>query len=307
MESGEVIQDAQVIVDDVHMHYRVASSDAATRRKTPRVQRGINTLLGRDPTVVVRALAGVSLVARAGDAIGVMGLNGSGKSTLLRTITGVEQPRRGQVRTLTEPVLLGIGAALMPELSGADNIRLGCLAMGMTPEQAADAYEPTVELSGIGNAVHRPMKTYSSGMGARLRFAIATAASPRILLIDEALGTGDAAFKQRSEQRMAELRAEAGCLFLVSHQPQTVVDICTRGVWLHRGRLVIDGPIDDVSERYRMWAWHVSQGNMTAAAPILKEAFRSGSDTRVAASPPLGSDTTPRHALRQHARVGARP
>lgn len=306
MASAELIQDAQVVVDDVHMHYRVSSSDAAARKNTPRLQRGVNRLLGREPTVVVRALAGVSLVARAGEAIGVMGLNGSGKSTLLRSIAGVEQPRRGRVRTLTDPVLLGVGAALMPELSGAHNIRLGCLAMGMTPEQAAAAYKPVVELAGIGSAVHRPMKTYSSGMGARLRFAIATAASPRILLLDEALGTGDAAFKERSQDRMAELRAGAGCLFLVSHQPQAVVDICTRGVWLHRGRMVVDGPIEDVSERYRLWAWHVSQGNLRKAAPILEEAFRSGADTRISATPVLRPDTPPRHARSAISTTGAR-
>lgn len=306
MASADLIKDAQVVVDDVHMHYRVSSADATTRRDTPLLRRGVNKLLGRDPTVVVRALAGVSLVAQAGEAIGVMGLNGSGKSTLLRTIAGVEKPRRGHVRTLTEPVLLGVGAALMPELSGAHNIRLGCLAMGMTPEQATAAYQPTVELAGIGAAVHRPMKTYSSGMGTRLRFAIATASSPTILLIDEALGTGDAAFKERSEQRMAELRADAGCLFLVSHQPQTVVDTCSRGVWLHRGLMVMDGPIDDVSEHYRLWAWHISQGNLDKAAPILRETFLTGSDTHVSITSVLDRHTPPRHVRRSTSAAGAR-
>jgi len=131
-------------------------------------------------------------------------------STLLRVMGGLETPTSGTVSARSTPVLLGVNAALVPELSGERNVRLGCLAMGLTPQQIEAIIPQVIELAGIGKAIYRPMKTYSSGMSSRLRFAIAAAANPDILLIDEALSTGDAAFKERSENKMTELRRAAG-------------------------------------------------------------------------------------------------
>ncbi|WP_448059162.1 ABC transporter ATP-binding protein [Cellulomonas hominis] len=245
--------------------------------------------------VLVRALAGVSLVARSGDAIGVIGLNGSGKSTLLRVIAGVEMPHRGQVRARSAPVLLGVNAALLPELSGRENVRLGCLAMGMTSAEAEAAYPEVLEVAGIGAAIHHPMKTYSSGMGARLKFAIAAAANPQVLLIDEALATGDAAFRERSERRMEQLRGRAGCVFLVSHAAKTIEETCTRAIWLHRGHVVIDGPAYEVAQMYRWWAWNLAKGETDKAARLLEDAFRQGFDTYVHITTPA-SNAPPRHS-----------
>jgi teichoic acid transport system ATP-binding protein len=290
--------DVQVAVDDVHVRYRTASDDAGLRRSLPRWQRAANRVIGREPTVLVRALAGVSLVARAGDAVGVVGLNGSGKSTLLRIIAGLEHPDRGQVRARSTPVLLGVNAALLPELSGRQNVHLGCLAMGMTPEQAEAAYPTVVEVAGIGASIHRPMKTYSSGMAARLKFAIAAASEPQILLIDEALATGDAAFRDRSEERMKLLRQNAGCVFLVSHAAKTVEETCTRAIWLHHGRVVTDGPAYDVAQAYRWWAWNLAKGETEKAAGLLEDAFRQGVDTQIVLSPADATHVVPRHARR---------
>jgi teichoic acid transport system ATP-binding protein len=289
-------ESAQVVVDDVHVRYRVPSSDLALRPRRPRWRRGLERAIGFEPTEQVRALAGVSLVARAGEAVGVVGLNGSGKSTLLRVIAGLEAPHRGRVRAASRPVLLGVNAALVPELSGRQNVRLGCLAMGMTPEAAAAAYPDVVEVAGIGSSLHRPMRTYSSGMSARLKFAIAAAANPRILLVDEALATGDAAFRERSEARMERLRRDAGCVFLVSHAAQTVEETCTRAVWLHGGRVVLDGPARDVARRYRWWAWNLAQGQTEVAARLMREAVSAGADTRVVLAPVDAAHATPRHA-----------
>lgn len=283
-------------VDDIHVRYRTPSSDSEVRRTASRPARVLNRLLGREPTVVVRALAGISLVARAGEAIGIVGLNGSGKSTLLRIIAGLEKPLRGQVLAATRPVLLGVNAALLPELTGQQNVRLGCLAMGMNPTQAADAYRDIVELAGIGTAIHHPMKTYSSGMSARLKFAIAAAANPRILLIDEALATGDAAFRERSEERMTALRADAGCVFLVSHAAKSVEETCTRAVWLHKGRLVMDGDAYTVAQKYRWWAWNLAKGEEQKASGLLDDAFRQGFDTAVRVFPTPDAIVVPRHA-----------
>lgn len=294
--SDRIPAEVQVAVDDVHVRYRAPSDDDALRRALPRWRRAANRVVGREPTVLVRALAGVSLVARAGEAIGVVGLNGSGKSTLLRVIAGLEPPHRGRVRARSTPVLLGVNAALLPELSGRQNVHLGCLAMGMTPDEADAVYPEVLEVAGIGASIHRPMKTYSSGMAARLKFAIAAASDPQILLIDEALATGDAAFRERSEQRMAKLRRRAGCVFLVSHAAQTVEETCTRAIWLHRGRVVTDGPAEAVARAYRWWAWNLAQGEDDKAASLLEDAFRAGRDTRVVLSPADSASATPRHA-----------
>ena len=288
-------QDVQVVVDDVHVRYCAPSSDLAVRPGS-RVRRVAHRLVGREPTVVVRALAGVSLVARSGEIIGVLGLNGSGKSTLLRVIAGLEPPSRGHVLAADTPVLLGVNAALVPDLTGQQNVRLGCLAMGMTPDEADAAYPGIVELAGLGAAVHRPMRTYSAGMGARLKFAIAVADRPSILLIDEALTTGDAAFTDRSEQAMAQMRAEAGCQFLVTQAAKTVEDMCTRAIWLHQGRLVWDGPAPQVAQAYRKWAWSLSQGEPDRAQTLLDDAFATGSDTTVHLIAGLRTDTVARHA-----------
>ena len=241
------------------MRYRVPSPDAAERRRSNRLVRAAKTVLGQQPMVLVRALSGISFVARSGEQIGLVGQNGSGKSTLLRIIAGLERPARGRVLAESTPVLIGVNAALVPDLSGEQNVRLGCLAMGLTPEQTEKAIPDVVELAGLGKSIYLPMKTYSSGMGARLRFAIATAANPHIMLIDEALATGDAAFKERSEARMNRLRENAGTVFLVSHAAQTIEETCTRAIWLNYGRLVLDGPAEDVALRYRMWAWAIAK------------------------------------------------
>lgn len=276
-------QRVQVAVNDVHVRYE-APSDETSGGKPRRGLR--HRLLGKHPTMLVRALKGVSLVAHEGEAIGLVGLNGSGKSTLLRIVAGLEPPTQGGVLASSSPVLLGVSAAMVPNLSGRENVRLGCLAMGMTPAQTAEAMPDILDLSGIGSAIHRPMSTYSSGMGARLRFAIAAASRPEILLIDEALATGDAAFRARSEERMNQLRANAGCVFLVSHAAQTVEETCTRAVWLHSGRVVLDGPARAVARRYRAYAWNLAKGKEREAEQQLREAFLEGADTEIVVRTP---------------------
>ncbi|GMA32703.1 ABC transporter ATP-binding protein [Litorihabitans aurantiacus] len=272
-----------VAVADVHVRFTAPANAPRGPDSTRRWGRpAVVPRLGNGPAVVVRALAGISLVARAGEAIGVVGLNGSGKSTLLRTIAGLERPARGTVLASSAPVLLGVNAAMVGALTGRENLRLGCLAMGMSPAEVDAAHDGVVALAGIGDAVDRPMRTYSSGMAARLRFAIAAAAQPEVLLIDEALATGDAAFRQRSTDRIEQLRRGAGCVFLVSHGARTIEETCTRAIWLHQGRLVLDGGAAEVAQRYAGWAAELSAGDDAAAAATLAEAFTEGTDTVVA-------------------------
>ena len=246
----------------------------------------------------VQALTKINFVARSGEFVGVVGSNGSGKSTLLRLIAGVEQPDSGRVLASKQPMLLGVSAALHPHLSGLANIRLGCLAMGMTPREAESRVDEIVELSALGEAIRRPMGTYSSGMGARLRFAIAVAARPSIMLIDEALSTGDATFYERSKEATRSMLDDAGTVFLVSHAAKTIQEMCTRAIWLHKGEFIRDGSAEDVAEAYRWWAWNEAKGKTDIANKLLADAREQGQEQLVEITEDLSKlrKMAPRHA-----------
>lgn len=198
----------------------------------------------------VHAVKDVSFAVRHGEAVGIIGRNGSGKSTLLRAIAGLIPPTSGRVWAEGNPSLLGVNAVLLTGLTGARNVMIGGLALGLSPREVRERYDDIVEFSGIGEFVDLPMSAYSSGMGARLRFAISTAAAPDILMIDEALATGDAEFQARSRDRIAEIRRDASTVFLVSHSNAAIRDSCERVLWMEQGRLVMDGPTEDVVRAY---------------------------------------------------------
>jgi teichoic acid transport system ATP-binding protein len=290
------IGDPTVLVHRLSMHYSVPSSDrSAGSSNGAGVGGRLLSSVGWSRNVTVRALKNVTFVARSGESIGVVGHNGSGKSTLLRIIAGLETPTSGTILASATPSFLGVNAALLPELSGMANVRLGLLAMGKTPNEVRRALPDVLDLAGIGDAIHLPMKTYSSGMGARLRFAIAAAARPEILLIDEALATGDAATKERSEARMAEIRQQAGTVFLVSHAAQTIEEMCTRAIWLHQGEMVLDGPAYETARAYRQWAWSAGHGETAKAERLLDQARAQLRSTVVAAHDSTSRKYIPRH------------
>ena len=149
---------------------------------------------------------------------------------------------------------------------------LGCLAMGMDMKQIDAQFDSIVELSGLESAIYLPMKSYSSGMASRLRFAIAAAVNPEILLVDEALNTGDAQFSNRSKARMDELREQAGCVFIVSHSLETIRTMCSRVIWLDKGELIMDGSPDETTRLYQEFSTNLSRGNNFSAARIRDEA-----------------------------------
>lgn len=234
-----------VVVDDVHVNYRVWAAPDASGRPWWRRRRPAMPAMRE-----VRALRGVSFIARQGESIGIIGRNGSGKSTLMRAIAGLIPPDRGTVYAQGQPTLLGVGSVLVSGLSGRRNVELGLLALGLSPAEIATKADDIITFSGIGSAIDMPMKTYSSGMGARLKFAIASAVERDILLIDEALATGDSEFVERSSQRIDELREEAETIFLVSHSMGSIRRACDRVIWLEDGRIRMDGPVDDVLPLY---------------------------------------------------------
>ncbi|MCX4885276.1 MULTISPECIES: ABC transporter ATP-binding protein [unclassified Streptomyces] len=244
-----------VIADELHIVYRVNGAKTGKGSATAALSRIIKR--GADDSArgvrKVHAVKGVSFVAYRGEAVGLIGSNGSGKSTLLRAIAGLLPAEKGRVYTNGQPSLLGVNAALMNDLTGERNVILGGLAMGMSREQVRERYQDIVDFSGInekGDFITLPMRTYSSGMAARLRFSIAAAKDHDVLMIDEALATGDRKFQKRSEERIRELRKEAGTVFLVSHNNKSIRDTCDRVLWLERGELRMDGPTEEVLKEY---------------------------------------------------------
>ena len=232
-----------VRVTDLHIEFEVFSDRRAGLRQRLATKEGS----GRR---VIEAVNGVSFETRRGEAIGVIGSNGSGKSTLLSALAGLIKPTSGEILVSCEPKLLGVGAVLLNGATGIRNIRLGCLALGMSSDELDDRVAEIVEFTGLGEAIDRPLKTYSAGMRARLHFAISTAVQPEILLVDEALSVGDKEFRKKSRAKIESLLANAGTLFLVSHSTRQIEKLCTRGLWLESGKLLADGPIADVIAQY---------------------------------------------------------
>ena len=232
-----------VQVTDLHIEFEVFSDRRAGLRQRLATKEGS----GRR---VIEAVNGVSFETRRGEAIGVIGSNGSGKSTLLSALAGLIKPTSGEILVSSEPKLLGVGAVLLNGATGIRNIRLGCLALGMSSEELDDRVAEIVEFTGLGEAIDRPLKTYSAGMRARLHFAISTAVQPEILLVDEALSVGDKEFRKKSRAKIESLLANAGTLFLVSHSTKQIERLCTRGLWLEKGKILGDGPITDVIAQY---------------------------------------------------------
>ena len=257
-----------VVVDEASMTYRVLSAEAVQPhrglRGRVRAARGVRT-------PEVQALQPLSFVVGRGESVGVIGTNGSGKSTLMKLITGQMRPTTGHIYATSTPVMLGVNAALVRQVSGEDNIRLGCLAMGMSRAEAEAKRDAVVALSGLDDhALQLPLKAYSSGMAARLQFAIATSVDPDILVIDEALNTGDAQFRERTRQRLDELREQAGCVFLVSHSLSTIQEMCQRVIWIERGVLTMDGSPRAVTRGYNLYARAMAQGRTEEAQEILE-------------------------------------
>jgi teichoic acid transport system ATP-binding protein len=260
-----------VVIDKVAMTYKIPSGGIKGEHG---IRHAVSKLIGKGSGTEIYALKELSLVAMRGEVIGVIGLNGSGKSTLMKLISGKINPSRGRVYASSVPIMLGVSAALVPDLSGAHNIMLGCLAMGMSNQEIAQKYESILELSGLEESIHLPMRSYSSGMSSRLRFAIAAAIDPEILIIDEALNTGDDEFKDRTKKRMDEVRAQAGCVFLVSHSLNTIRDLATRLIWLDKGDLLYDGEPEQGINWYRKYTAELAKKDRFAAGKIRRRMLR---------------------------------
>ncbi|MBP6043484.1 MAG: ABC transporter ATP-binding protein [Rhodoluna sp.] len=235
-----------VIVDNVNVVYKVFASG----RKATRGAAGGGFFARKLQLREVHAVKGVSFTIYEGESVGIIGSNGSGKSSLMTAIAGLNPIASGAIYASARPMLLGVGAVLLPAISGLKNILLGGLAMGYTRKEINASADAITKFAGLEEFIDLPMKTYSSGMSARLRFSIAASRDHEILIIDEALAVGDQEFRNRSEARMREMRDRAGTVFLVSHSMKSILDTCTRVIWIEKGELIMDGKPEKVVKAY---------------------------------------------------------
>lgn len=229
------------------------------------------SIFQRRNRIRVDAVKNANFVTYAGECVGILGRNGSGKSTLLRMIAGNETPTTGTVLVSSMPTLLGVSAALQPHLSGRDNVSLGLLAMGLSPAEVGDMRDSVLDWAELVSAGDRPMSTYSSGMKSRLKFAIATAIRRELLLVDEALSTGDATFNAKAKRRMDDFLEDAGTVFIVSHAAGTIEKYCSRVIWIHDGEIIADGKPETITDFYRSWSKRVSVGDEEGASTVLEQ------------------------------------
>jgi lipopolysaccharide transport system ATP-binding protein len=196
------------------------------------------------------ALKRVSFSLQRGESLAVIGSNGAGKSTLLGLVAGILQPDEGRVTVNGQvAALLELGSGFHPDLTGRENVRLNAALLGLSRKQTAAAFDAIVEFSGIGEFIDEPLRTYSTGMTMRLAFSVAINRDPEVLLIDEVLAVGDAAFQAKCVEKIHDFRRAGKTLLFVSHSSM-VKQLCDRALWLDHGELILSGPVTEVSTAY---------------------------------------------------------
>ena len=258
--------------EDLGVQYNLRFSRKITVRES------VANMVTRRPPNRFWALRHVSLQLLQGESLAVIGPNGAGKSTLLQVLAGIMRPSEGRVDVRGHVSgLLTLGAGFDVELSGIENILLGGAFLGLEDSVTRALLPSIVAFADLGDFIEAPLKTYSSGMRARLGFAIATSVDPDILLLDEVLATGDANFREKSKARVIELVRAAKGVVLVTHDMEWVTEYCNRALLLEKGQVVVEGSPADVV------AAHMER---TAAAKAEREAAAAaaGLDPRVAAA-----------------------
>ena len=199
-----------------------------------------------------RAVNDLSLEVKRGESVALIGRNGAGKSTILKLITGVSFPTDGDVYVDGKvSALLELGAGFDAESTGRENIRFKCSLMGMSDQEIDEVEESIIEFADIGDYMDQPLRSYSSGMKARLGFAINANAQPDILIVDEALSVGDKRFQQKCKDKITEIMADDEVtLLFVTHSLKTARDFCKRGIVLEKGKMLFDGDIDEAIDFY---------------------------------------------------------
>lgn len=242
------------------------------------------------------ALHDVSFEVKRGEVVGIVGRNGSGKSTLLQIISGTVLPTVGSVAVSGKvAALLELGAGFNSEFTGRENVLLNGAILGLSRGEIESKFDSIAEFAGIGSFIDQPVKTYSSGMYVRLAFAVATSVDPDILIVDEALSVGDEAFQRKCFARIEDFRAKGGTILLVSHSPQTIVQLCDRSILLDRGEAILSGDPNIVIKQYQRMM------NLTGeAAERVREEIRQARHTDKVSKQPSEVLTPSLSKAREH-------
>ena len=230
-------------VKDLHISYKCLKSFSIKKSLLQ---------LKKTKAEVYEAVRGVSFSVPKGEILGIVGKNGSGKSTMLRAIAGIFSPDEGSIDLHGNSVqLLSIGVGFQKKLTGRENILLSGMLLGFSEEQVRAKMDEIIEFANLGKFIDMPVKTYSSGMHSKLAFSITAILESDIMLIDDVLSVGDAKFKKKSFNKMKELISnEDRTVLIVSHNSQTIRQLCTSVLWLHEGELRMIGKTDEVLEAY---------------------------------------------------------
>ncbi len=247
-----MIGSASISLSDVYIDFPVFNS-ASMSLKNRILHTASGGMLDKKHTgiVIVRSLQQINIQLKAGERLGIVGHNGSGKTTLLRVISGIYRPVHGTVRVNGNCIsLININLGIDPEATGRENVKLRATMMGISPAQIREQMDEIIDFSGLGEFIEMPFRTYSSGMQLRLAFSVSSCISPQILVMDEWLSTGDKDFKARAEQRMNAIVSKTEILVLASHSCELLSRTCNRVIWLDHGKIIMDGPAEDVLAKY---------------------------------------------------------
>lgn len=251
-QDQEVVQasvkpETVIAVENVTVSYRVPKEQVRTFKEY-----AIRRIQGRVQHNEFLALNNVSLCVNKGEVFGLVGSNGAGKTTLLRLIARVMRPKQGRVRIWGNVApLLAMGAGFHMELTGRENIYLNGSILGFSRKEMDAKFESIVDFAELWDFIDAPLRTYSSGMQARLGFAVATDSMPDILIVDEVLSVGDTAFQEKSLARITSFRENGGTILFVSHSLDMVTAMCKRAAWLDQGQLRAIGAADEIVYQYR--------------------------------------------------------
>lgn len=241
-----------ITIDHVYKRYARRESRPSLRHEAATALRRLLNRGGeRLESHLFWALEDVHFSIQPGECVAIVGRNGSGKTTLLRLIAGIMPPTQGTVSIRGRfAALLGLGAGFLPDLSGRKNIYLNAAIHGVPPRQTDEIIEAIIEFAEIRPFIDSPVKHYSSGMIARLGFSVAVHILPDVVLLDEVLAVGDAAFQEKCLARVAQLKADGHTILFVSHEAESVRALCERSIWLHEGRIQHDGATENVLSAY---------------------------------------------------------
>ena len=237
---------ARISIKDLSVEFAIFGASARSLKNTIMSQAtGGRVMAGARDIVAVRAIDELNVEIKDGDRVGLVGHNGSGKTTLLRVLAGIYKPAAGRIviegRVGT---LLDVGAGMDPEATGIENIYLRGYLLGMTRKQIEAQIDEIADFTDLGDFLQLPMKTYSAGMSARLAFGISTSIHNDILLIDEGIGAGDAAFQEKAQKRVESLFARTSIVLLASHSDELIKRYCNRRLRMEHGRLIEDVPLE---------------------------------------------------------------